>query len=142
MACCFRNGKFALISNLVGLCLMGDKFMILEPEVTSVCPHSDGRPVHGTLVFCPETTPLRVSCRSVLPRHRDLTCTLTELEPTVYAKPFLVWFWSQQFCTSMFSVPDPVFRDLNQLRGEAPPHSASELVGSLVPDTMQHGQDS
>ena len=116
---------------------------LLEPEVTSVCPHSDGRPVHGTLVFsCPETTPLRVWCRSAIPQHRDLTCALTELEPTVYEKPFPVWLWSQQFCRSMSSVPDPVSQRLNELWGEAPPHSASELVGSLVPDTVQHGQDS
>ena len=29
MACCLRNGKFALISNLVGIGLMGDKFIKL-----------------------------------------------------------------------------------------------------------------
>ena len=116
---------------------------LLEPEKTSVCPHSDGRRVHGTLVFpSPEMSPLRVWRRSALPRHRDLTCTVIELEPTVYEKPFPVWLWSQQFCRSMSSVPDPASRHLNVLWGEAPPHSASELVGSLVPDTMQHGQDS
>ena len=110
---------------------------------TSVCSHSDGRPVHVTLVFsCPEMSPLRVCHRSGLPRHRDLTCALTELEPTVYAKPFPVWLWPQQFCTSMSSVPDLVSRHLNVLWREAPPHSALELVGSLVPDAMQHGQDS
>jgi len=54
------------------------------------------------LVSCPETSPLRVWCRSALPRHRDLTCALTELEPTVYEKAFPVWLWSQQFCTSVF----------------------------------------
>ena len=60
---------------------------LLEPEKTSVCPHSDGRPVLGTLVSCPEMSPLRVWCRSALPRNRDLTCALTELEPTVYERP-------------------------------------------------------
>jgi len=45
-------------------------------------------------------------------------------------------------CVCMSSVPDPVSQHLNVLWGEAPPHSASELVGSLVPDAMQHGQDS
>ena len=44
---------------------------LLEPEETSVCPHSDGRPVHGTLVFpSPEMSPLRVWLRSALPHHR------------------------------------------------------------------------
>ena len=109
---------------------------------TSVCPHSDGCPVHVTLVSCPETSPLQVWCRSALPRPKDLTCTLTELEPTVYAKPFPVWLWPQQFCTSVSSVPNPVSQHLHVLWGEAPPHSSSELVGSLVPDAMQHGQDS
>ena len=101
---------------------------------TSVCPHSDGRHVHVTLVFsCPETSPLRVWHRSALPRHRFLTCTLTKLKPTVYEKPFLVWLFPQQFCTSMSSVPDPVPRDLNVLWGEAHLTLPQSLWGHLCP---------
>ena len=96
-----------------------------------------------TLGFsCPETSPLRVWRRSALPRHGKLTCTLSELEPTVYEKPFPVWLWPQQLCTSMSSVPDPVSRPLKVLWAEASPHSASECVGSLVPNSLQHGQAS
>ena len=105
---------------------------LLEPEKTSVCPHSDGRPVHGTLVSCPEMSPLRVWCRSALPRNRDLTCALTELEPTVYEKAFPVCFGHSSSARAS-SVPDPVSQHLHVLWGEAHLTLPWNLWGHLCP---------